>query len=115
MEAAMEFLPINNIKQEKEAEAPTSACGDENNTNNSNSATADQPDSVENKVSFYLALKKIWKPHMNFLPVLMLNVHIGRGRVRIHNFRCIRDKTETRANWKEKRKKSFPKIPNAKL
>lgn len=63
----MEFLPINNIKQEKEAEAPTSVCRDENNSNNSNTA-AEQPDSVENKVSASLARRYVEtylrKPHM---------------------------------------------------
>lgn len=63
MDAAMDFLPINNIKQEKETEAPTSACGDGSASNSNNLTTADQPDSVENKVSYNL------KPHIDFLPV----------------------------------------------
>ena len=47
MDTEMEYLPINNIKQE--VEPPTSALN-ENSSNNNNQA-AQQPDSVENKVS----------------------------------------------------------------
>jgi hypothetical protein len=47
MEAELLSL-LSNIKQEKEAEPPTSV-SDENNSSNS---AAEQPDSVENKVSF---------------------------------------------------------------
>lgn len=74
MDTEMEFVPINNIKQEKEAEAPTSVCGDENNSNNT---AAEQPDSVENKVSAtfakryeenYLGKSHMTKPY--FLPAL---------------------------------------------
>lgn len=43
MDTEMEYLPINNIKQE--VEPPTS----ENSSNNNNNQAA--PDSVENKVS----------------------------------------------------------------
>jgi hypothetical protein len=48
MDTEMEYLPINNIKQELE---PTTSASDanENSPNNSNSQAA--PDSVENKVS----------------------------------------------------------------
>lgn len=42
----MEYLPINNIKQESE---PPSSATNESNSSNNNPAT---PDSVENKVSW---------------------------------------------------------------
>jgi hypothetical protein len=46
MDTEMEYLPINNIKQELE---PTTSA--ENSSNSNNQQAAEQPDSVENKVS----------------------------------------------------------------
>ena len=49
MDSEMEYLPLNNIKQEP----PTSA-SDTNSSNNNNQAP-EAPDSVENKVSWNAA------------------------------------------------------------
>lgn len=48
MDTEMEYLPINNIKQELE---PTTSASDDANENSSNSNSQAAPDSVENKVS----------------------------------------------------------------
>lgn len=59
MDTEMEYLPINNIKQELE---PTTSASNENSSNNSSQAA---PDSVENKVSVWAEKK----PHVKFKPL----------------------------------------------
>jgi hypothetical protein len=57
MDTEMEYLPINNIKQE--IEPPTSASDASENTSNNNKQSAmEAPDSVENKVSGRSAVRK---------------------------------------------------------
>jgi hypothetical protein len=60
MDTEMEYLPINNIKQE--LEPTTSADANENSSNNNQAA----PDSVENKVSEATPNYHYKKPHVKF-------------------------------------------------
>jgi hypothetical protein len=60
MDTEMEYLPINNIKQELE---PTTSADANENSSNSNQAA---PDSVENKVSEATPNYHYKKPHVKF-------------------------------------------------
>lgn len=64
MDTDMEYLPLNNIKQEV---IPTSAMDANENSNNNNQAA---PDSVENKVSGCRTRNFL----LDFLPVLIVTV-----------------------------------------
>ena len=63
MDVEMEYLPINNIKQE--LEPTTSASANESSSRNNQAA----PDSVENKVSGYDAELSFIKPHVKLQPL----------------------------------------------